>query len=1408
MIEEDKKDPGPQVKFIDGKPVGSSYSIDADTTVVDDQSYRIQGFNAFETAKDKAGIIVPNQYQGDRTQEFVNRFAETGEFDRLNTKGQDPAFKNRVLARQVNLEGEDLASVMTSLGVIDPTAFSNPEDINNSIASGSISRLFPTADSTDPLRALAKEKKDYDKAQGVRWEKTSNVASPAEYKAFQDAVGATAAAAAATEVERLNEVLATEEMSDSTRSLLTTQLEEARGRVLFAALTPRIIGGVNYQPNDRNIMNKATGFINQSYAALNVATTMFVKGIGGVLEMAGEKGQWDYISQKGKEYQLKAELYDADTPSYVATVSDIDTSNPFSAVADTGLFLSNNLITMIPLWTSALAAGGVAATLGAPAVVAAGISVLPGWLTYTGGMYSDQPEGEKNPAQASSFGLFASVLDRLGIEAIFAKGASSLLTKKGLDEMVAIVVAKKGVTPEVAKEQIATITKKELIETAKFSSAFAKSQVATMAYATKALARISAAGITEGVTETAQSALELIAATGQWNLDARYQKDFNKQLVDSFIAGGAIGGVITGAGEAKTLAQLHSAYDYHRTNTRDLDDNQKAQLSLEEEYNSGSLPGIGTEFNTFNVAKGIQLQSHDFIAGNPRNATDAVKMTNKEGFINILTDGFRLLRGHANQMTKKLYNADGKFLRNRAVIKSLMSGMGIVPGQPYSGFKRSLLGEWAAKHTSSANISAEMNMSEVESGNVILDAYRRFWSKGLDTPVEHPNFEALNRYHSELGNMQRTARGMANESGVSSSLIDNLDSLFVPEIDKHTFNKNKDTIIDKLMAQGMPRSEANKTVENIFSSDKGKMRDASEAIANAGLFRDPELDHIFEKNFFRSLEGIKERLAANIAINSYYGKDAEILYKLADMADQNGEFSSPEEKQTYLSEIKDYFDMIEGKYNTLDNYPVIKNVYAWTGTLTMLAMLGKAGLSSLPEVALSLLGTRGEKVGDQLGLWAKNMLSEIGDDAFTRSNSFVTSALRISKLGNVALKTQDIKLAEQIAEIEAALKVAQAGKGNDKELDAIGVKLDSLYEESIGRTLFEDLGFAETGFNTQSRFEYADNSMRNVMGLFAKITLLKQTTESTRMAAISMASDTVASYVEALRGVPVEMFRTGKGLTKFQYQALKELQAYGMNVPDVMFYIENTESGELNSLSSRYEMFVLKGKENVTDVPFNSFMRNINTAVSNMVDSNVPNPQPHNIPKYYHDPRFRIITVMTRYLAALQTSVIPKLYNDYIKDGNVGMRYQAFSVMVGAMALSGLANGLKDQLSYGEDSPYINGIMKNAQRTLYGAGLLGRGEVIVDAMAPLYNRKGVSLGDAMSPGNDRSTIGGWVYDTAKSNMAPVAWADRFVRAGSAISDGDYPTAGRQLARAMPLIGSVPRTYDELEELFVNSLKEK
>jgi len=309
------------------------------------------------------------------------------------------------------------------------------------------------------------------------------------------------------------------------------------------------------------------------------------------------------------------------------------------------------------------------------------------------------------------------------------------------------------------------------------------------------------------------------------------------------------------------------------------------------------------------------------------------------------------------------------------------------------------------------------------------------------------------------------------------------------------------------------------------------------------------------------------------------------------------------------------------------------------------------------------------------------------------------------------------------------------------------------------------------------------------MSLFVRIIGLEAQTDALRLGALSVASDVMLTHLSLLKGMdPAERdvaFATGKGLTKEQQQAVTELQKYGMNINAVLDLLD--EAPDLNPLSRNF----------VENPDFSSdamkyLNENIKTALSNFVDSKVVNPQAHNLPKYFHDPRLRLVTAMGRFMAAAHAVILPRLYRDYIMNGNAGMRYQAFSVIVSTIIVGQLMNMLKDMLSYGEDNPYVKTKLKKAQRALNASGLLGQFEKVTDKLSPLYPNSGPSIM------NDPV---GWGTSQVTGLSPQAAWANKAIGGAIDVSMGNTAKGVKSMVRAAPVVGSFPIVASEVAKYF-------
>jgi hypothetical protein len=437
---------------------------------------------------------------------------------------------------------------------------------------------------------------------------------------------------------------------------------------------------------------------------------------------------------------------------------------------------------------------------------------------------------------------------------------------------------------------------------------------------------------------------------------------------------------------------------------------------------------------------------------------------------------------------------------------------------------------------------------------------------------------------------------------------------------------------------------------------------------------------------------------------------------------------------------------------------------------------------------MATLGTKGDKVVSQLGLTVKEFFTEVRAD-INKASSWSTSLIGLDLARSIAHP----RLRAKIEALQERFKKLQVEGASADKLAELQRDIELLHKRDLGRSLFERLGYNETGYNTQTKFEIntVDNNMRKTMQVFAAAIGLRSITDGVRVAALTTAVDTLISRVTILQNIPkserTKAINTGQGMTVAQAQALKELQTFGMDVGFMLEAMDNIKDpsdvfNKQNLSMNDYDVASLD----------NALQQNILTTLSNMLDSKVVNPQAHNLPKYYHDPRFRIITAMTRFVATLHATVLPRLYKDYILNGSAGMRYQAFSVIAMALTLAMLANMMKDELSYGEENPYLTSTKEKVQRTIYGSGLLGRLEGAVDAVSPLYPDR--------RPDPTRQPIG-YAYDVLKDQSPVISYGDRLIRGVYNVGTGETEQGVKQLTRSLPLAGSFPVVADFTSEQF-------
>jgi len=390
-------------------------------------------------------------------------------------------------------------------------------------------------------------------------------------------------------------------------------------------------------------------------------------------------------------------------------------------------------------------------------------------------------------------------------------------------------------------------------------------------------------------------------------------------------------------------------------------------------------------------------------------------------------------------------------------------------------------------------------------------------------------------------------------------------------------------------------------------------------------------------------------------------------------------------------------------------------------------------------------------------------------------------------------ETADAKLNNKL---DRLYEEATSPKTKDSRLKEIETEVSDLHQRLFGRSIFHRAGFAETGFDAANKFEYQDSigsTSRKMMGRYASLITLRAQTDANRMAVLSIAGDIMGGQLRILSLVNPDIrenaFSSGRGLTKEQQQALTELQQYGIDVHSTLEMLD--KAPQLMPFDYSFT------NADVSNSPeLKRLQDHVFTALGNFVDARVVNPQPHNTPKIYNDPRWKAITLMGKFMATAHAVILPRLYKQYLLEGNAGMKYSAFATIAGALVVSSLMNTLKDFLSYDEDkdNPFLKTSAKKAQRAVNASGLIGQFEKITDKLSPVIPSSGPKFT------NDPV---GWGVDKIKDSSPVASWTAKAVGGTSELLAGNTEKGAKQLVRAAPVIGSFPR----LAKDFVSAFKE-
>jgi len=1431
--------------------------IDADTFIKDNVKYRDYGINQPEVTRfdPVTGTIKFGENQGASVL-APQALSEMG-YNTGITKGRDSTPSRRVLLERQNQVGDKAQDFLVRNFLAPVSKETTPEASNQRLSNAANAEVFPSVLERNPyLRAGLKVKEEE-----LAAAKAGNyppvlpkvtAANPEELAGFKAMYSNKGIANLTDNIKDLQDTIAMHERAkDPTQkgftdyALTDSAIAEKRKELLEAQIRLQQVTNmqnfyntsfIKFNKNDRNIDNQMHDnyYLDSLYQG-GLKTAQWGAGVAAMTGDAYEKyfgskpnqdaftkadpeAKLNYLSKAGRRAWSNAQIMLDAEGSVGGNDTIMETFNSgkstwgkLSAVTNT---VASSIVGSLPTMVAVAGMGGP---------FAGASTIIPGTLLFAGKNYGAQPEGKKDMALAIGTGTFEQLAEQLELKGMFG-GTSALnnIFASGSRAKLAEAMVQTGraATKEAALIDIEQRTKKELLALADYSHDFAKKQYLSK----EALLRGSLYAVENSAIQSSQEMtqeyMELLGSAGKRNFTPENEAGFSRTMLNAGLGGLGFSASFMAPRMITNTAQWHAIDSGLK--------NYEGNISDAQQYQSDNNQRLKTNNGGFVSAEqaASQIRNSNFNLNDEHATDDLYKLPASRGLASVgrsLLSPFTTFMGRQiDKMFPSITDENGNSKYYLGALKAMYAGDGILPGASFHRFVQNLIGDTVK--TDGTTLAGKLNINKNLLDTYIKDAVTT-WKQGAylnqNTGDDKQNLinKELNKWWVEQQEAVNTLRSQADSVGgvASRVLLDPTSLLDSNLVDLKQWNKNKAFILDELSKANPSEHlhEISKAVNNLVSGNREKAELAKDYLAGLGMFNNPSLSQFFESNILDNVQSVKSRLARDIGVAKYFGKNGEVLAKGLSKAWNNGEFGTGDKAllafKSAVGESQAFFEIVKGNYHSMDDHPYLSKVVGWLNTAAMTAALGKATISSMAEVPYTMLGTPHELFLKQLETFAKEFKSELGDDikkaanfgigrlysswAFSSTDSTLSAKIQKYEDQRTLLDNEYKKLEQSSSN---SLKDLDRKIELKEQLDAIDkdVELLALKDRFFVREMMQNLGFRHEISNVQSKFEFNDSRQQNAMAFFASMIGLRAQTDAMRIAVLTVAGDIMMNQVMTLAQVDPNIrevaLATGQGLNKAQAAALAELQQYGLNVQALMNAVD-AESDQ-NNIHFFNNAFSERNRDEMNDST-KAVYDNIQTALGNFVDSRVVNPQPYNIPKYYYNPYLRVFTVMTRFMAAAHAVILPRLYKQYLLSNNAGMGYSAFVTMASALLMASVGNALKDQLSYGEESPYVKGKAKRAQRNIHSSGLLGQFERLSDFVSPVYPQSKTKITE--QPGK-------WAYEQAKDKSPTFNYVARTGEGVADVLEGRPEKGAQKLMRSLPVVGSFPivsrKTVDILNDM--------
>jgi len=932
---------------------------------------------------------------------------------------------------------------------------------------------------------------------------------------------------------------------------------------------------------------------------------------------------------------------------------------------------------------------------------------------YTG-MVLDTMEGnieDKNLIAAITAGTAMSYLDKLGLKGLISP--SMMITKEGRVEAIKAIARKEGLTEAAASAKLLQISKKSMLTYVDDAKAFSANQIQKGHLFREGAKRLGQSTAGEGVTEAMQELTEYTAAVigseKEWNYD-----EIENRMTNAIVAGGLMGAGFAAPGVAYQVGDWKASADFESTNDGRFD-NQGTKYRKEEEAKYGYVRSTD-ELATANhkresSASGYTNTSQDTIGDladahvAPSTTLEHIKAYTLNPLVALrgsLANAFSEAKGKSSTV-HKISDMLG------STRHKVFSGPGMVQEQQLTMAAYSTL--LREQESIEASFNTPAGLSSTKRSDYVSTLTTKFYREVLEPAAKankpmnwsnasaevKANKEALLKLDAEFQNLSETLRNDSNKAkaydgeaptkklanwayrhkGFRTEYIAGNKEEFIRTL-QSSYNMSHADAIG--LTDAIVNNAEVATMGDAFDVTRGGVSPSSQKVRSMDISDRPEFDKFLEQNIFKNMGDASREAARFQAHRKFIGKDSKYLNRmLGDVRVELNETMEPEKAEKLLRKIaydlRNVLNAESGNYNRIEN-ETVKQGQKYLTLLATLQGLSNAAFSSMPEMAMIPMGvsrdtliknsaTQGYLFGSAVGAWMRNLA--------------VTA--------RVAKPREDLEtfLDKQIA------KVRSKGAADPRHLFYTNMK-----------AMLKETGFKsqETGAATTTGVQETNEMTRGLTDAFFKANFLHDQQDMHRMMRLSLFNDFLIDKLDLIESKIGQEDTVGVSEAKYMMREL------GISLHTI------------GPIANK-----LKRGEALTDSESMKYKREFLNGAANFVNQAIPLPNALNRPLFYSDPRFALLTQFNGFTSTFTANQIPMIWDQLKGKSSAGLTYGAFTTAGSMLALAFMSQGIKDELKYGETSPYLSDSQK-IQRAIYSSGLLGTTERVIGSnfVLPLYEQ--------------------------------------------------------------------------------------